>query len=125
MGNTCIQDNLKPVAIVESEKTAIISSVYLPEFVWLSCGGKDGLKAEKCKALEGKKVFLFPDLNCYDNWSIKAKELSKIIHVTVSDLLERKATEDEKLLGLDIADYLIRFNWREFRKEEPGKASNF
>ncbi len=30
----------KPVAIVESEKTALVAAYYLPEYVWLASGGK-------------------------------------------------------------------------------------
>jgi hypothetical protein len=36
----------------------------------------------------------------------------------VSDLLERKATEAEKAKGLDIADYLLMFDVKEFQKTE-------
>ncbi|MDY0026908.1 MAG: hypothetical protein RBS33_13050, partial [Lentimicrobium sp.] len=35
----------------------------------------------------------------------------------VSDLLERNASEAEKVNGLDLADYLTRFDYRLFRKE--------
>lgn len=97
-----------PVAIVESEKTAIIASVYLPQFIWLATGGKGGLNAEKCQALKGRRVVLFPDLNAYDKWSEKAAELSPIASFTVSSLLERKATPEEKEQGLDLADYLVK-----------------
>lgn len=117
-GEHLLQDKSTPVAIVESEKTAIIASIYLPEFTWLACGGKDGLNTEKCKVLAGYSVFLFPDLNGFENWRGKAKELSSIAHFTVSDLLECKANEIEKEQGLDIADYLIRFEWREFRSQK-------
>ena len=101
--------NSKPVAIVESEKTAIIASVYLPQFVWLAAGNKDGLNFHKCKCLASRTVVLYPDLNAFEKWSLKAKEFSHIALFTVSDLLERKATEAEKKEGLDLADYLIRF----------------
>ncbi|PRY09036.1 hypothetical protein CLV24_11987 [Pontibacter ummariensis] len=104
----------KPVAVVESEKTAIIASVYLPQFTWLATGGKGGLNAEKCLALQGRKVVLFPDLNAFDSWKCKAMELSGIAAFTLSELLEKKATEDERAQGLDLADYLIRFNHRTF-----------
>lgn len=32
----------KPIALVESEKTALIASYYLPQFVWIASGGKNG-----------------------------------------------------------------------------------
>ena len=65
--------------------------------------------------LKGRTVILFPDLNAFDKWSNKAKELSQLAIFTVSDLLERKATEAEREQGLDLADYLTRFNLEQFR----------
>ncbi len=102
------------IAIIESEKTTIITSVYLPQFIWLACGSLTNLTIEKCKVLIGYNVVLFPDLNGYDKWCIKAKELSAITSITVSDLLERKAGNTEKLHGLDLADYLLRFDIEDF-----------
>lgn len=58
-----LQDKTKPIAIVESEKTAIIASVYLPQFIWIAAGSKEGLNLNKCQALKGLTVTLFPDLN--------------------------------------------------------------
>lgn len=113
-GEHLLIDKSKPIAIVESEKTAIISSVYLPQFTWLAAGGIENLSIEKCKVLKGLTITLFPDLKGFEKWSAKAKELSKFAFVTISDLLETKATDTQKKEGLDIADYLIRFNIKEF-----------
>lgn len=107
-GEHLLIDKTKPVAIVESEKTAIIASVYLPQFIWLAAGNKEGLNAQKCSILRGRTVILFPDLKAFDKWNQKAKEFSSIAKFTVSDLLERKATETEKKQGFDLADYLIK-----------------
>jgi len=117
----------KPVALCESEKTAIISSVYLHRFNWLSTGGLSNFNVEKCHVLAGRTVVLFPDLNGFDKWSIKRKELSERIPNTrfeISDLLENIATEKERDKGLDIADFLIKFDWRQFRNNStiPGAA---
>lgn len=117
-GEHLLIDKIKPVAIVESEKTAVIASVYLPQFIWLAVGSLTNLNAEKCSILKGRNVTLFPDLKCFEKWSIKAKELSYLATFTVSDLLERKATKAEKTQGLDLADYLIRFDFREFQQPE-------
>jgi hypothetical protein len=109
----------KPVAIVESEKTAVIASVYLPQFVWVAVGSLTNLNAEKCSILKGRTVTLFPDLNGFEKWSSKAKELSHLASFQVSDLLERKATEAERKQGFDLADYLVKFDYKDFAPPEP------
>lgn len=110
---------LKPVAIVESEKTTVIASVYLPKFIWVAVGSLTNLNAEKCSILKGRIVTLFPDLNGFEKWSSKAKELSHLAVFTVSDLLERKATEAERKQGFDLADYLIKYDYKAFALPEP------
>ena len=115
-GEHLLIDKTKPVAIVESEKTAVIASVYLPQFIWLAAGSLTNLNAEKCCVLKGRIVTLFPDLNGFEKWSNKAKELSGLAIFTVSDLLERKANETEKQQGFDLADYLITMDIKEFIK---------
>lgn len=117
-GEHLLQDKTMPVAIVESEKTAIIASVYLPRFIWLAAGMKGGLNIDKCSILKGRNVTLFPDIKAYSDWTKKANKLSDIARVRVSDLLESKASPAEREQGLDIADYLIRFDWQQFREPE-------
>jgi rubredoxin len=112
-------DKTKPVAVVESEKTAIIASVYLPQFIWVAVGGINSLNADKCSVLIGRSVILFPDLNAFEKWSDKAKELSHLANFTVSDLLERKATSEDRKQGLDLADYLLKHDPYSFALHEP------
>lgn len=102
--------NSHTVSIVESEKSACIASLYYPQCIWLGCGGKDGLKDDKFKALQGRRIILFPDLDGYDLWRKRCKELSPSFDITVSELLHRVSNEDERNAKLDIADYLLRFN---------------
>jgi len=97
-----------PVAIVESEKTAIIASAYLPQMIWLATGSLSNLTADKCRILKGRNVTLFPDLGAYTPWLQKANQLS--MNFKVSDFLERHAFTDEKTQGLDMADHLLRFD---------------
>lgn len=113
-GEHLLKDNKKPVAIVESEKTAIIASAYFPNFTWLASGSRNNLNAEICSVLKGRKITLFPDLDCFKKWDEKAKALEHIASFTVSDLLERKASSFERIQGLDLADYLVRFDIKQF-----------
>ena len=107
----------KPVAVVESEKTAIIASIYLPKYVWLASGGKQNLTVERCKVLAGRDVIFFPDLGCYEDWKSTATAIRADVgcRVAISNLLEEKATEHDRKNGFDIADYLIctcpNFGW--------------
>lgn len=104
-----------PVAIVESEKSAIIASVYWPQFIWLAAGSLSNLNADKCGVLQGRNVTLFPDLNCFDKWEQKARELK--LNFKTSALLETAANNHEREQGQDVADYLLKFDYQEFRKK--------
>lgn len=117
-GEHLLCGNSKPIAIVESEKTAIIASQYAPGFIWLATGGLSNLAPDRCKALTGRKVFLFPDLGAYDKWNEKAKSLAGFASLQVVDLLEKKATQAEREEGLDIADFFIRVNFKEIPATE-------
>jgi hypothetical protein len=90
----------------------------LPEFIWLAVGSITSLNAEKCRILKGRTALLYPDLNGFQKWSKKAKELSHLASFTVSDLLERKATEAERKQGYDLADYLIEHDYKAFTLPE-------
>ena len=102
------KDKSKAIALCESEKTAIISSIYLPDFIWLACGGLNNLNEVKTRVLKGRNVVLFPDLKCFDLWNNKIPQLTKLATFRTSSLLEEKSTENEKKQGLDIADYLLK-----------------
>jgi hypothetical protein len=98
----------KPIAIVESEKTAIICAHFMPDYIWLSAGNINGLNIEKFKVLQGRKVVLFPDLGkASEIWQQKANEFKHIAEVTISDYLQRIATPEQKATGLDLADFYI------------------
>jgi hypothetical protein len=118
-----------PIAIVEAPKTAIYGTLYFgfPEqpknLLWLAVYNLSSLNLNKCMALKGRNVFLFPDLSkegkAFDLWSSKANEIQKHLQstsFTVSDLLEQLAPEQDKQKGKDIADYLIKQDWKLYRK---------
>ncbi len=119
LGEHLLTDDKRiPVAIVESEKTAIISSVYFPEFSWLAAGSKSNLKPERCKCLMGRSVTLFPDLGAYQDWQQKAASLSYFCDIRVSKLLEEYSDRNDKKEGFDLADYLIQYDLDEFKRGE-------
>lgn len=100
----------KPVAIVESEKTAILATHYLPQYLWLATGGKCScLNREAIQALRGREVMLVPDLNATDDWRKKLTLFDdSVIKATLFESLEQMATDEQRTQGLDIADFLCQ-----------------
>lgn len=99
------------VAIVESEKTAVIMSGLFPDVIWLATGGTNGARWTDptiYSALEDRVVVFYPDLGAYDQWAEKAKILGTVCQVSVSDLLERKAAPSDREEGFDLADFFVK-----------------
>ena len=122
---------LNPVALVEAPKTAIYGTLYFgfpnnpKNLLWLAVYNLSSLNLNKCKALKGRYVYLFPDLSkegkAFNLWSNKAQKIQQQLENSffkVSDLLEELAPNQDKEEGKDIADYLIKLDWHKFRKKE-------
>lgn len=98
-----LDDNLKQVAIVESEKTALIMSIEFPNYTWMSTGSLQGFKYEYLAPLKGKTIIAFPDKGGYNEWSKTADSLkNKGFYIEVSQFLENKEYEN----GWDLVDAL-------------------
>ncbi len=98
------EDLISPVAIVESEKTAIIAQAKMPAYIWLATGSLNEFKPAKLEILQNRRVVAFPDSGAYDIWQQKAAQFS--FPILVSDYLETNATEEQRKQGLDMADFL-------------------
>jgi len=118
-----------PIALVEAPKTAVYGTLYFgspenPEnLLWLAVYNKSSFSFDKLKALKGRTVYIFPDLskdgNTFKEWENKAKDYETQLPKTkfiFSDLLEQLAPDQDKNEGHDIADYLIKQDWRLFRE---------
>ena len=69
----------KPVAIVESEKSALIATHYMPEFIWLATGGMHGcFKFDVVNVLKSRSVMLCPDLGAKEVWQAKMPLLTSV-----------------------------------------------
>jgi hypothetical protein len=100
----------KPIAIVESAKTAIIATAYPTDYIWLATGGLSYLNIERMQCLKGRNITLFPDKGGFEKWSEKSKDFRDFANVNISDLLERKEVKQ----GMDIADFLTQYSLSDF-----------
>jgi hypothetical protein len=96
------EDYQKTIAIVESEKTAIVMSIFIPDYIWIATGSKQNLKFDLLKPIKKRNIVLFPDKGEYFNWNNTATELNAIgFKIAVSELIEQTEFEN----GFDMADY--------------------
>lgn len=109
LSDTSVAMSAKPVAIVESEKTALVAAHFIPDFIWLATGGMHGcFNSEAIQVLSGREVILFPDLKAMEEWRQRLPILESVCRrATYSDLLEKIATDGQHSQGLDIADFLL------------------
>lgn len=96
----------RPIGIVESEKTAIIASYFLPQLTWIATLSLNNFNANRIKFLNGFKypVYVFPDYDGYEKWT------EKVEYFKVTTKLNIKVNQEVKKYGngkQDIADLLL------------------
>lgn len=65
------------VAVVESEKSALIASIAYPQFIWVAVGSLNNLNKDRLKALKNREIYLFPDADGVGIWEEKKIELAR------------------------------------------------
>jgi hypothetical protein len=102
-----------PVAIVESERTAVLLSELYPECHWLATVYPVNFTIDQLEPLRGNSVTLFPRTDCtmtsYLAWQEMAEQARDTYHmdITCSDFLERHATAEQKERKIDLVELLI------------------
>ena len=109
----------QPVAIVESEKSALIMSLVKPDYLWMACGSLNNFNENFLKPLQGRNIVAFPDVDInrekgttlsisYALWQKTAKQLSRDgWHVIVDNTLEETVNTSQRMDKFDVADIAI------------------
>lgn len=98
----------KQVCIVESEKTAMLCAVYMPQFVWIATGGKNGCNfnlKQYNHVLTGRDATLYPDVGEEELWRERSSGIPGS-SVRISEYLSVIAQKEGNMKGQDLADYL-------------------
>ena len=125
-------DTEKPVAIVESEKSAIIMAIESSEFLWMACGSMQNFNRAMLAPLKSRKVVAFPDLDNKRSrqglsvslamWQEKADELNREgFSIKVDMSLEKAATMPQRIEKWDIADVAMEKAKERFIKNNTKK----
>jgi hypothetical protein len=101
------EQKTKIIGLVESEKTAVIMSIFVPDFIWLATGSKANLKYQLLKPIKEYQVLAFPDKSEYEDWNKRTIELNQLgFKIKCSKIIEKLNVEN----GYDLADYYIDNN---------------
>lgn len=107
----------KRVALVESEKTSIVGTLYAPQYVWIAVQGMQFFKPhsettrKKCDCMRGRTIHIFPDSDGLEKWREAADYLAGMgFNVIFRDELIARFTPESKT---DIADVIINTKMNE------------
>jgi hypothetical protein len=105
------------IAIVESEKSAIIMSILFPNYLWLATGSKSNFKMQLLEPIKKFKIITFPDNSEYCDWQKTCDELKG----NGFDIICSKKSESEKYQkGFDLVDIYIEL----FKKNNSNSSIN-
>ena len=96
-------DGDKPVALCESEKTAVMMSVYMPEYTWIASGGSEMLSMERLSELK-RLDMVFADHGQFKKWEHKTRHFNREMDVTVEQAVQGGVLPD----GADILDLMLK-----------------
>ena len=109
----------QPVAIVESEKSAIVMSIIMPGYLWMACGSMNNFNEQFLKPLQGRAIVAFPDVDIKRDkktnvsvscalWQNVAAELqNKGWNITVDTALEETVNSAQRMDKIDVADLAL------------------
>ncbi|MFO7971375.1 MAG: DUF6371 domain-containing protein [Desulfobacterales bacterium] len=115
----------KTICLVESEKTAVIASIVMPEYLWMATGGANGARwsdFDSFIVLKGRNVVLIPDLDKMEEWKEKASKLQGMANITLSKTILKAANEQQISEGWDLADFIIEESSFCMREKASGGA---
>ena len=108
-----------PVAIVESEKSALIMSMAMPDYLWMACGSLNNFNEHFLKPLRGRMIVGFPDVDIKRDkstgesvscalWRETAKQLRlQGWRIIIDDYLEKNVNASQRIDKIDVADIAL------------------
>ena len=121
-------DPKMPIAIVESEKSALIMSIVMPEYLWMACGSMNNFNETFLSPLRGRTIVAFPDVDIKRDkksalsescalWEKTAQQLrQQDWDITVDKSLEKKVNTAQRMGKIDVADIALEKAMKEHRQ---------
>ena len=115
-----------PVAIVESEKSAIIMSIVQPGYLWMATGSLNNFNERFLEPVKQAHIIAYPDVDyqrdkrtgksaSFELWNRTAIQLNrKGWNIRLSNVLEDMATTPQRMDKIDVTDVAIEHALQEF-----------
>ena len=108
------QNNDYPVAIVESEESAVILSELFPESIWMAYSTTAHLVPELMAPLQGRHVTIYPRTDPTMSTYVFFLEYTEIVRkhydisLRIDSTLEHNATAEQKEQCIDILEFILK-----------------
>ena len=110
-------EQLNPIGIIESERSAVLLSELCPDLIWLAYSYNSNLTIEKFEPLQGHKITLYPRSDPNQEYYLSFLELAdqvkrayKSIDISVSSFLENNASDNQKIRNVDLLEFMCETN---------------
>ncbi len=112
-------DPKQPIAIVESEKSALIMSIVMPKYLWMACGSLNNFNEKMLKPLRDRKIVAFPDVDIKrdkaSGFSVSLALWEKTVNqlrqqgwdITIDMELEKNVNSAQRMDKIDVADIAL------------------
>lgn len=112
VADICVSPHCSTVAIVESERSAVVLSELFPECIWMAYSYPSNFTVDKLAPLQGCVVSIYPHTDptgcTYVSFLELADQARRLydIDLSVVSLLEEHASEEQKERCIDILDFI-------------------
>jgi len=112
VADICVSPQCCTVAIVESERSAVVLSELFPECIWMAYSYPSNFTVDKLAPLQGCVVSIYPHTDptgcTYVSFLELADQARRLydIDLSVVSLLEEHASEEQKERCIDILDFI-------------------
>lgn len=112
-GSLRSKSNNLPIAIVESEASAVVLSELFPEVLWMAYATVEHLDVELFAPLQGRTVTIYPCTDPSCSTYLFFLDLAEAIrgrydlYITVATILEDHATPAQKERCIDLLEFLL------------------
>ena len=115
-----------PVAIVESEKSALIMSIVQPGYLWMATGSLNNFNERFLEPVKQAHIIAYPDVDyqrdkrtgksaSFELWNRTAIQLNrKGWNIRLSNVLEDMASTPQRMDKIDVTDVAIEHALQEF-----------